>query len=866
MAKCTFQCGIQIINGKDREGPQLCTLSKEVSMNTPQPRIGFAVSWFLACLGTPLAAQTNLGPVNVGGNTSDTVTVMIPNAATLGSISVRTQGVEGLDFNNLGGGSCTIGTAYAAGDTCTVVVAFTPKFVGPRYGAVVLNDDSGNPMATLSVRGSGVGPLVNFLPATESQLGIGLSAFSGMTVDGNGAVYLSNSGTGVITKEIPSGSGYTATTVLSGLTDPSGMAVDGSGNLYIGEWSAGSVIKEAMTATGYAETTIATGLNEPNGLPVDSSGNVYISDSANGRLLKEAPSGGSYTQTDILDCGYVGDQSCPSGVAVDQSGNLFVVGYIDNQIMKLTPAAGGYTESLFGEGLNWPSNIVIDGVGNLYVADTLNDRIVKETLSAGNYTQSTFSTTGALDWPWWVGVDSSGNVFISDVYTGKILREDVASPPSLTFATTAEGSVSSDSPQTVTVFNQGNAPLDISAVDYPPDFPEAAPATGACTATASLAAEAVCTLPIEFKPVTQSGGSPVLLSESVGITTDSLNTAGAESAIAVSGTETSGVPLVVLPLSLGFGSQSVGATSAAMAVTLTNNGSLAVTLSGNTIKGADASAFAISASTCATSLAAKSSCTISVTFTPAATGSMTATLAIANSAASSPVSMGLTGTGAAPQTLLSLFPGRLYFGVQGVGSTSDPETLIIHNNNNIALNLSTAITPASSDFVQSATTCGSSIAAHTFCLISVTYSPTVYGMESATLTLSDGVDNSTPQTISLIGVGVTQFRLSTTSLTFGSQTIGVASQSEIVTIANDTSAVIGITSTTIGGVNSGNFSQTAATCGASLAGHTRCTISLSFLPTTADAYAATLIITDGATNSPHTVSLTGRGVPSSQQQ
>jgi streptogramin lyase len=834
-------------------------------MNTSSllPRLGVAVSSVLACLSIPLAAQTNLGSVNVGHNTSATVTVTIPNAATLGTISVRTQGVEGLDFTNAGGGTCTIGNAYTAGGTCTVVVAFAPKFVGPRYGAVVLNDASGNPMAVASVQGSGLGPLVNFLPATETQLAVGLGAYGGLTVDGNGAVYLADSSAGTITKEIPSGSGYTGTTVLSAVDGPAGIAVDGSGNLYISEWSTGSVVKETLTATGYTATTIATGLNEPNGLAVDTSGNVYISDSANGRLLKETPSGSGYTQTDIFDCGYVGDQSCPSAVAVDTSGNLFVTGYLYSQIFKLTPTANGYNRYRFGSDLEWPSSIVIDGVGNLYIADTLNSRIVKETLSAGTYTQSTVSTTSSLYWPWWVGVDGSGNVFISDVYTSQILKEDVATPPSLAFATTPEGSVSSDSPQTVTVFNQGNLALNITAVDYPTDFPEDSSATGACTATTSLTLEASCTLPIDFKPVTANGSSPLLLSESVAITTNSLNTSGTESKIPVSGTETSGVPLTIMPLSLGFGSQGVGTTSAAMTVTLTNSSSAAITLSA-TVKGTNANAFAISTKTCGASLAGDSSCTIGITFTPASAASMTATLSIATSVSSTPLSVDLTGTGAStgPQTLLSLSLPELYFGDQGVGSTSDPETLIVRNTSNTTLSLSTAITQ-NIDFAQSSTTCGATIAAHAFCLINVTFSPTLYAPESATLTINDGADNGTPQTVPLIGIGVTQFRLSTTFLPFGGQTIGVASPSQLVTIANDTSTPISISSIAIGGLNSANFSQTATTCGPTLAGHTRCTISITFLPTAPDAYAATLTITDGATNSPNTVSLTGQGIPSS---
>jgi hypothetical protein len=103
-----------------------------------------------------------------------------------------------------------------------------------------------------------------------------------------------------------------------------------------------------------------------------------------------------------------------------------------------------------------------------------------------------------------------------------------------------------------------------------------------------------------------------------------------------------------LPTSLNFRSQTVGTTSAAQAVTLTNSGGATLTITSIGFTGPNASEFAqTSNSTCGSSLAADSSCTINVTFTPTAnggSGSATASLSVADNAAASPQTVPITGT------------------------------------------------------------------------------------------------------------------------------------------------------------------------------------------------------------------------------
>jgi hypothetical protein len=144
-------------------------------------------------------------------------------------------------------------------------------------------------------------------------------------------------------------------------------------------------------------------------------------------------------------------------------------------------------------------------------------------------------------------VDGSGNVYIVDyVKTGSwnvaVFKEDLADPPTLSFDSTAPGSTSADSPQTVTISNFGNAVLNFSEVGYPVDFPQSTSATGDCTSSTSLAAGESCALTIDFEPVTPLNGNTFLaLSGSVTVTTNTLNTTATPQTLTVTGTETNQV-------------------------------------------------------------------------------------------------------------------------------------------------------------------------------------------------------------------------------------------------------------------------------------------------------------------------------------
>jgi len=120
-----------------------------------------------------------------------------------------------------------------------------------------------------------------------------------------------------------------------------------------------------------------------------------------------------------------------------------------------------------GTGFNAPEDVAIDGSGNLYVADAGNGAVKKLLAVNGSIPSVPVIETlvTAFGQPDGVAVDGAGNVFVADGINSSsgasygVWELDYSDAPSLTFATTVVGSTSSDSPQTVTVENVGNAAL-----------------------------------------------------------------------------------------------------------------------------------------------------------------------------------------------------------------------------------------------------------------------------------------------------------------------------------------------------------------------------------------------------------------------
>lgn len=409
-------------------------------------------------------------------------------------------------------------------------------------------------------------------------------------------------------------------------------------------------------------------------------------------------------------------------------------------------------------------------------------------------------------------------------------------PTNLTFASTQVGA--STASQSVTLTNTGSSTLNISGKAISPaDYTE----TDNCPS--SLAIGASCTFNIAFTP--SIGGAD---NGSLSLTDDAV---GSPQTVAFTGSGY--VTTVTLSAtSLTFNNQLLNTTSGAQRVTITNTGPNPMTVSGVIVSGD----FAETDNCTAGPIPANGgTCSVSVTFTPTATGARTGSLTIKDNAQNNPHTVSLMGTGTAPS--VSLNPAGLVFTSTVVNSTSSGQTITLTNNGTGVLTVGSVAT--SGDFSEMDNCSGQTIAAGGgTCTVTVTFSPKTTGSRTGALAIADSASNS-PQQLLLSGTGIApNVVLSTNALTFSSQLINTTSGNQPVTVTNNGTAGLTISSLMV----SGDFGQTN-NCGTTLATNSSCTVNVTFTPTATGTRTGTLSLTDNAPNNVQAISLTGSGTSSS---
>jgi Abnormal spindle-like microcephaly-assoc'd, ASPM-SPD-2-Hydin len=322
-------------------------------------------------------------------------------------------------------------------------------------------------------------------------------------------------------------------------------------------------------------------------------------------------------------------------------------------------------------------------------------------------------------------------------------------------------------------------------------------------------------------------------------------------------------PLTSLsPRPLDFPVQDLATTSGTSTVTLNNPGTGPLNISSIAIAGGNASEFS-QQNSCPATLAASSNCSIALTFTPGAVGLRAAQLVVTDNSRRSPHSMDLAGVGAnstAPQVLLS--PATLDFKNQPVGTTSASLVILVSNTGQGDLSFSSiTITAAGSPQFAQTNNCGTGIAPAGSCSISVTFTPSTSGNQSAQLVITDNAVGS-PHLVPLVGIGadpaVAQVVLSSTVLSFDSQTVNTSSAAQSVSLSNPSSTALVITQVAFSGTNAGDFSQTN-NCGSTLPASSSCTFSIVFRPSGTGPRSAQLLVSDNANGSPQGITLNGIG-------
>jgi hypothetical protein len=192
----------------------------------------------------------------------------------------------------------------------------------------------------------------------------------------------------------------------------------------------------------------------------------------------------------------------------------------------------------------------------------------------------------------------------------------------LSYAAQSVGTTSAA--QTLTFRNTGLAALNIAGIVSSGDFVR----TTTCGATLAIGAN--CSISVSFSPTALGARNGTVV-----ITSDATNS---PATVSLTGTGVAAPVVSLSPANLSFVWPTLGSTSAAQTITLTNSGGVALTQTSITANGD----FAVS-NNCGAGLGAGGFCAISVTFTPTTTGTRTGSITVVSNAPGSPHTVNLTG-------------------------------------------------------------------------------------------------------------------------------------------------------------------------------------------------------------------------------
>jgi hypothetical protein len=841
------------------------------------------------------------------GTTSapQTVTISDTGTATLNITSIGITGAKPGDFAQTN--NCP--AALTTGQSCAVTVTFTPTAAGNSSASLTVTDNAANNPQSVSLSGTGqaiTAPIVSLSPTslsfasqnvgtsstpqtiTLSNVGtapliISSIAFTGTNPGDFSSTNTCPSGTNSLAANASCTMSVTYTPIAGGarnanltVTDnaadsPESVAVTGSAilpTIYFkdgfesGNFSLWNQTSSDSTGQRTVETQVINNGTEAASFTNGTSQYSYI------YTALAAPQPQTFTRfyfrlaslpkTTTLA---VGSNSTGASVwEIDydssfqgldfyywgKSGTVFTVVSAKGSIVANTwyCVELGLNETTTGLGQAWLNGASL-GTVNADLSNTrLFDRFMLYTSVAGTF--------------------YFDDVVVSNLYNGPVNPGPAANlnPASVSFGNQLVNTTSNS--QSVTLTNQGTAPLSISSIALSgTNSGEFAETNNCPTGSTTLAVNASCSISITFTPTANGARSATV------VITDNDPT-GTQN-VPLSGSGAPPAPGVTLsPTSLTYTSQVVGTTSAAQTITVQSTGTTALTISSIALVGTNPGDFA-QTSNCPTgsnTLAVNASCSISVTFSPAATGTRSAAVVITDNDPTGTQNVPLSGSGALPTPGVTLSPTSVAYASQSVGTTSAAKTITVKSTGTAPLSISSIGLGGTNpgDFAQTSNcpTGSNTLAINASCTISVTFSPAATGARSATVVITDN-DPTGTQNVPLSGSGSTPSAAVTvtpTSLAFGSQLVGTTTAAQTITGTSTGAAPLSISSIALSGTNVGDFAQfnNCPTGSNTLATNASCTISVTFTPTARGARTGKVTVNTSAGGTAPSVSLSGTGI------
>jgi sugar lactone lactonase YvrE len=495
--------------------------------------------------------------------------------------------------------------------------------------------------------------------------------FGGITIDQNGNVYFIDT----VAKQVYEVfQGIVTPIPFTGLNTPAQVAVDGNGDVYVLDSGTSRILKYNNTASQQTNTTtVVFDLSRQNALgsltafALDGATDLYIA----GQGSNGQPNVSGYGQIDRQSAfgGYTifstGLSTVPTALAVDGNATVYS-GDGTGQLVQYNHVG---TPTTLASAPGPITSLAIEASGTVYATTTGSAALTVVSPQGGVSSHSIAGVTQAVA----VVEDGAGTLTVADGATGKLFAEvrdayllytsanaNAGTAENLNFPATVVGT--SSPVQSYTLTNTGTTEdaygfngLYLTNLPNRTDFPQDPSTT--CTTSTNLAAGASCVLAYSFHPASagyDSEGdnldySTTHLNNGYSTTTYPTFTGAGVSQYAIISLSASGAtPFSACTgnCALGFGSVGVG-QSATLTLTVSNGGGAALNIASIALTGNVAYS---QTSTCGATLASLASCTVSVVFTPATTGAVTGTLKFTDNSNGSPgntQTVSLTGMGVA---------------------------------------------------------------------------------------------------------------------------------------------------------------------------------------------------------------------------